>query len=99
MGRKAALAVRPPDDGSSLRRPQAGAGPSACPPPTAWRAPTTRSTSRSYLWRGATLSAQRGESLLGGATVLRGRGILHGGAAVTFQAVPYYAWANRGPER
>jgi DUF1680 family protein len=40
--------------------------------------------------------AERRESLLGGVTVLRGRGILEGGAPVTFQAVPYYAWANRG---
>ena len=45
----------------------------------------------------APLAAERRESLLGGVTVLRGRGILEGGAHATFQAVPYYAWANRGP--
>jgi hypothetical protein len=35
--------------------------------------------------------------LLGGVTVLKGQGSAGEGKAVDFTAVPYYAWANRGP--
>jgi DUF1680 family protein len=36
-------------------------------------------------------------SLLGGVTVLQGQGAAGEGKAAEFMAVPYYAWANRGP--
>jgi hypothetical protein len=43
----------------------------------------------------ASVAAVRRDALLGGVTVLRGRGLSEKGTSVTFQAVPYYAWANR----
>ena len=42
------------------------------------------------------IRADHQASLLGGVTVLRGRGIAGGAAPAEFTAVPYYAWANRG---
>ena len=47
------------------------------------------------------LVAQWRGDLLGGVTILRGRAqALHENGVLreqTFKAVPYYAWANRGP--
>jgi hypothetical protein len=52
--------------------------------------------SRFSLPETAPLAATYRGSLLGGVTVLRGQGLARWGS-VTFQAVPYYAWANRRP--
>ena len=46
---------------------------------------------------GAAVTAEPRPDLLGGVTVLRGKGIAAGGAAAAFTAIPYYAWANRAP--
>jgi hypothetical protein len=45
----------------------------------------------------STVVAEQRHVLLGGVTVLRGWGTSQGGIPAAFQAVPYYAWANRGP--
>lgn len=44
----------------------------------------------------ADLVARRREDLLGGVTVLLGRGLADGKTPVAVTAVPYYAWQNRG---
>jgi len=49
-----------------------------------------------FLPEDATIAAERRDDLLGGVTVIRGQGLSGGGDAIAFQAVPYYAWANRG---
>lgn len=41
------------------------------------------------------LEREHRASLLGGVTIIRGRGLAGGGVPVEFAAVPYYAWANR----
>jgi DUF1680 family protein len=41
------------------------------------------------------LEREHRASLLGGVTIIRGRGLAGGGVPVEFTAVPYYAWANR----
>jgi len=44
----------------------------------------------------AEIRAEHREDLLGGVTVLKGRGLADGSRPVAFTAVPYYAWQNRG---
>lgn len=44
----------------------------------------------------AAVRAERCAELLGGVTVLRGKGVADGKKPVEFTAIPYYAWANRG---
>jgi uncharacterized protein len=46
---------------------------------------------------GSIVAAEFRASLLGGVAVLTGRGASAAGEARPFTAVPYYAWANRGP--
>ena len=43
------------------------------------------------------LKEERRPDLLGGVTVVRASGFDAAGHARTLTAVPYYAWANRGP--
>ncbi len=45
----------------------------------------------------SSLEAVRRPDLLGGVTVLTGRAQRSGGEALKMVAIPYYAWANRGP--
>ena len=45
--------------------------------------------------RGAELRAEHRDRLLGGVTVLQGKGIDDRQRPVTLTAVPYYSWANR----
>jgi DUF1680 family protein len=45
----------------------------------------------------AAVAAAFRPDLLGGVTVLTGKGIAEGGKEVEFTAIPYYAWQNRGP--
>jgi hypothetical protein len=42
------------------------------------------------------VTAARRDDLLGGVTILQGQGLSGANAPVSFQAIPYYAWANRG---
>lgn len=44
----------------------------------------------------ADLVARHRDDLLGGVTILRGRGLADGKAPVDITAVPCYAWQNRG---
>ena len=44
----------------------------------------------------AALSAEHRADLLGGVTVIRGKGLAGGKTPADFTAVPYYAWQNRG---
>jgi DUF1680 family protein len=44
----------------------------------------------------APLTPEHRSDMLGGVTVLRGEG-LRGGEPFELLAVPYFAWANRGP--
>ncbi len=44
----------------------------------------------------AEIRAEPRGDLLGGVTVLRGRGLADGEKVVDFTAIPYYAWQNRG---
>jgi len=45
--------------------------------------------------KGAKLTAEHRADLLGGVTVIRGRGLVGGTEPVEITAVPYYAWQNR----
>jgi len=46
--------------------------------------------------RDAALKAEHRAGLLGGVTVIRGKGLAGGKRPADFTAVPYYAWQNRG---
>lgn len=46
--------------------------------------------------REAEIRSEHRADLLGGVTVIEGRGLADGKRPVTFTAVPYYAWQNRG---